>query len=296
MNQNKFNQMVEQLGVFIPEVKKWVRAPLFVLGLPEMGTAIKDLKAPELITNAGKICLPFETVRIMDTIPSTGGDARFNWIFHSTNIETFGVQFQSVEDKIGAACVSFPTQVLANRVALREEKIAGFHSMFLLGKIMKEIPGEEAYGKEKMCDIMYAILTHLLDFVDLVNCPRNFITRVSPAQPGRSVEWVERKSHYIVLSAEHNKQILRGGRADYSGTITRAMHNRRAHFRRLTAERFKAKRGLTVWVKASWVGPKEWQDRASGNQYKVLDRRPLNFHANTGTHSSTDAGMVSPGA
>jgi hypothetical protein len=47
-------------------------------------------------------------------------------------------------------------------------------------------------------------------------------------------------------------------------------HPRRAHQRVLRSERWGDRQGDLVWVKASWVGPKEWAH--GGVQYRIVER------------------------
>jgi hypothetical protein len=58
---------------------------------------------------------------------------------------------------------------------------------------------------------------------------------------------------------------------DSSAELTRMAHNRRAHQRTLRSERFRYARGKTIWVKATWVGPKEWKDAGGRQIYRILE-------------------------
>jgi uncharacterized lipoprotein NlpE involved in copper resistance len=90
----------------------------------------------------------------------------------------------------------------------------------------------------------------------------------------RPVEWQRSHQHYVILDKRHeaNSRNIKHGaivHADHGKALARMAHSRRAHYRILTSERFKAKRGQRVPVKSSWVGPAEWCD-ASNQVYKIL--------------------------
>ena len=88
--------------------------------------------------------------------------------------------------------------------------------------------------------------------------PSSVMLRVKPQATGKSVQWVESRTHYCII---HKKQaeVLRHNKSGPSDkTLIRSAHSRRAHLRRLTSDRFTNKKGLLVFVKQTWVGPKEW--------------------------------------
>ncbi len=117
------------------------------------------------------------------------------------------------------------------------------------------------HNDEKTQTICNALTVSSAYFISMSSCARHHLVKVGPTEnerKGRSVEWIKSKEHYLVLGPEHAKAVANGTQKDFNGTITRAMHQRRGHFRRLTHERFTKKKGLRIWVNASWVGPKEW--------------------------------------
>jgi len=108
------------------------------------------------------------------------------------------------------------------------------------------------------------------------NAPNNHIATVAPAQPHRSVQWVQARTHYTLISHGHpanNRNVQQGSRVavDQEAELQRMAHNRRAHQRTLRSERFRYARGKTIWVKATWVGAKEWQDAGGKQIYKILE-------------------------
>lgn len=102
--------------------------------------------------------------------------------------------------------------------------------------------------------------------------PHNFVARVIPSAQGKSVEWVRAREHYTVIHRHHaanNKAVSEGATVTDSKHTIRLAHSRRAHTRILTHPKWTFKRGQRVFVRASWVGPKEWKDTA-GQTYQIL--------------------------
>lgn len=89
--------------------------------------------------------------------------------------------------------------------------------------------------------------------------PSSVTLRVKPAAQGKSVQWVESRTHYCILHKKQAEVLRHRGSGPSNQTIERAAHHRRAHLRRLSADRFKHKKGQLVFVKQTWVGPVEWQ-------------------------------------
>lgn len=100
--------------------------------------------------------------------------------------------------------------------------------------------------------------------------PGSAVIRVSPSQPGRSVEWRKAREHYLVLPMRQAQAMQKRGSGPTDHDLVRAAHWRRAHFRTLTSDKFKAKRGQQIFIKKSWVGPLEWAG-TDGKIYKVMN-------------------------
>lgn len=107
--------------------------------------------------------------------------------------------------------------------------------------------------------------------IDYIN-PSLHLAKVSPKADGRSVEWMKAREHYIFVhkNSPINKKGASGKDFDPNKEIKRTAHSRIAHYRLLKHPRYKAKRGTLIWVRSTWVGPKEWED-ASGQIYKLVD-------------------------
>jgi hypothetical protein len=89
--------------------------------------------------------------------------------------------------------------------------------------------------------------------------PSSVTLRVKPVAAGKSVQWIESRTHYCIVHKKQAEVLRHRGGGPSSQTIERAAHHRRAHLRRLSADRYKHKKGQLVFVKQSWVGPTEWQ-------------------------------------
>ena len=106
--------------------------------------------------------------------------------------------------------------------------------------------------------------------------PAIHIATVRPDKEGKSVEWTRQRTHYTLISHGHPANIVglsRGAsvKVDRDEEITRMAHNRRAHYRTLRDPRFRFARGKTIFVRATWVGPKEWKEDGSKQIYRILE-------------------------
>jgi hypothetical protein len=254
-------------------LKKWMKAPVFIAGFEEVAPALTTFRdRTDLLIQPEKLCLPFPCVRVLDSIPDTLGYLHF-WCFGQRGSQWHVLDI--CESKQEGASLFFYTsgEIADLHGAVRDgtrkcgcEVVSGMlypHAGFASAAgdpVMEErIKGQIAEWRNK-----------LMDFLWMVNCPRHFVTKVSPSSTQcstHSVEWVDSRSHYIILAPEH-AQALKQGHRTFDGQITRSMHQRRAHFRTLTSERYKKKRWMQVWVRSSWVGPTEWSDHQ--NIYRII--------------------------
>jgi hypothetical protein len=108
-------------------------------------------------------------------------------------------------------------------------------------------------------------------------CPAAHVAMVKPDQPGRSVEWTKQRTHYTLIYHGHPASRLQHNgtmptvRANPDEELTRMAHARRAHFKTLQHPRYRYKRGQRIFVRAAWVGPKEWRDEGSKQIYRILE-------------------------
>lgn len=131
------------------------------------------------------------------------------------------------------------------------------------------------FSKEKhMKQYVSGIFTSLCWFIREVSLPSNFVASVSPDKKGKSVEWTKARTHYVILHKAHpanSKGVKEGTNITRSSeSIKRQAHTRRAHARILRSPRFRNKVGLTIYVKATWVGPSEWKE--AGSVYRMFSR------------------------
>jgi len=106
--------------------------------------------------------------------------------------------------------------------------------------------------------------------------PTNHRAEVVPATEGKSVEWRRQRTHYTLITHGHpanRAEVGSGARvaSDRAGELTRMAHNRRAHYRTLKSARFRYARGKRIFVRAAWVGPKEWRDAGGKQIYRILE-------------------------
>lgn len=109
--------------------------------------------------------------------------------------------------------------------------------------------------------------------IDFSN-PHFFLCKKSPTIPqGKSIVWQKQREHYVLLHKSHPaNKIESHGKVIENGEpqILRSAHCRRAHFRLLKSPKFRYKVGQKVWVRSTWVGPKEWKDH-SGQIYTIIE-------------------------
>jgi hypothetical protein len=109
--------------------------------------------------------------------------------------------------------------------------------------------------------------------------PTNQVTEVRPNQPGRSVQWLQARTHYTLITHGHPAnnaavQTLARVTSDNTTELSRLAHNRREHKRTYRHARFTYARGKTITVRAAWIGPKEWMDAGGKQIYKILEPVP----------------------
>lgn len=107
------------------------------------------------------------------------------------------------------------------------------------------------------------------------NSPANWIVKVEDEharivkRAGKPTP-IKRTRMIVVPDRELDRVVLRpNGASDF---IERSPHRRRAHYRRLLSPRFRLQRGKIVFVKESWIGPKEAIH--GGERYEVLTSLP----------------------
>lgn len=109
----------------------------------------------------------------------------------------------------------------------------------------------------------------LLKFcIDWMN-PHFFPAKVQPKKDGKSIQWLEPRTHYVLVHKSRGIKKAAGVRPPTPGEeLQRMAHSRRAHWRLLRSSVFRHKQGTYVPVKECWVGPEEWEGD-SGQIYKM---------------------------
>lgn len=141
--------------------------------------------------------------------------------------------------------------------------------------------------------IIEGTMDSLAGFLIDSTVPTNHIAQVRPDEPTRSVEWVQARTHYTLITHGHpaNQKTVKEGqrvRVDTGKELTRMAGNRIGHYKHLRHPRFKYARNEkrypdkppgTIFVKPCWCGPKEWRDEGGKQIYKILEQIDENQQA-----------------
>jgi hypothetical protein len=263
----------------------WETAPLFLYDEPESeaeATAIVKAYQDDVFA-----AFPFPVFRLDVTVgdktkPTSWGKykakalvsgqpdgavilARVDQLMHNDITYRF---YGNTDDK------ALPLYMLVHGIRQTARGSADFecHANILIGiggKWQSEIP-------EFFRSYINGFLKSLAAFNLSAMSPTNHIVEVTPNQPCRSVEWIKARTHYTLITHGHpanNPGVSHGARvtADPDQELIRMAHNRRAHPRTYRHKRYTYARGKTRWVKACWVGPKEWKDEGGRQIYRILE-------------------------
>lgn len=138
--------------------------------------------------------------------------------------------------------------------------------------------GTEVDTEDCSREIYECTLKSVFCFCSDAMVPSNHMVEVKPVrdEAKRSIEWQRARTHYTLITHGHpanNRNVQHGQSVpdDCKGEITRMAHNRRAHYRLLRSDRFRFAKGQRVFVRSTWVGPKEWKDEGGKQIYKILE-------------------------
>jgi len=118
--------------------------------------------------------------------------------------------------------------------------------------------------------VLSCLLSHYANFKYVVSAPKHHLAKVRPVNYGVT-KWLEGSPHFIVVSGKsklNTKDAPTTGVSMKENT-SRIAHTRRAHTRMLRSERYINKRGQTISVRSTWVGPEEWVDEAK-SVYRIV--------------------------
>jgi hypothetical protein len=141
-----------------------------------------------------------------------------------------------------------------------------------------EVGAIDKANREGAQEVYAQLIGGLVAFSDDAMSPNVHLATVEPATNGepRSVQWVKARTHYTFISHGHpanKKGVGVGSRvpSDPTKELTRMAHNRRAHYKHLQHPRYRFARGRRIFVRATWVGPKEWRDEGGKQIYRILE-------------------------
>lgn len=208
-----------------------LKAPLFKIGFPDE-KFVSEAEADEsemFFSNSGLLCLPFQEVRCIDSTVQAK-EFRFGYLFGRGNHEEVGETFyiMTIIKHESRSCPCVVGVNIVGKVEDLKKCVQGKREIKTVTYQTEIYPkGRSVWFNEmseieqkKSSDIVMISVRRLIDFMSMVNCPRHFISQVKPKIQGRSVEWVQRKTHYIILGPEHSKRLLNGERGQFDGTIT----------------------------------------------------------------------------
>lgn len=148
-------------------------------------------------------------------------------------------------------------------------------------------PGERANKLRRAFEEETSLHTSfVVHFAYQVAYPSHHIVEVIPNKQGKSVEWLKARTHFVLLPTNVIQESQRPGgisKKEQSELLMRCAHERRGHVRHLRADRYakgpdgqvrqKNPAGFyaTVWIKDTWVGPKEWKSQDAQTIYKIRD-------------------------
>lgn len=224
----------------------------------KLNTIPNDFDIMDML-DAEKNLLPFRQLRInmIEDLPGLGKGLQKMWLNHDNR----GLSALVVIKVKGIESMSFLYHVKKG-----SRKVDAI--MTLREKVM--LPHTDIWGVGgSVADGWFRTLAW---FIREYMSPQNFVAKVTPDKKGKSVEWLESRTHYVILNRNHpaNSKTAEKGAKITPGDeyIKKRAHSRRAHARILRSPRFKNKVGKTIRVKACWVGPDEWSQ--FGSIYKMM--------------------------
>lgn len=222
------------------------------------------------------IRLPFETFRMEMKVQNKATDgkplSRYEaFVFADVGRVYFRINAANADRRVKEA-------VFCMEMGGRKVKVTGWrkHALGWIdlydidpGKVEMDAPGGQLYAQ---------MLGGLVSFGHDAMSPNTHMASVEPATNGepRSVQWLKARTHFTFISHGHpanKKGVAKGSRvpSDPDKELFRMAHNRRAHFKTLVHPRYRYARGRRIFVKATWVGPKEWRDEGGKQIYRILE-------------------------
>lgn len=137
----------------------------------------------------------------------------------------------------------------------------------------REEAADESY-RSTAKGLIEAIFTFVIDAVEWINTPEQFIVRIASEVPSRKlktsrVRRLHERPRHILLDKNAIKTRWQAAQED-TGRAAPMPHLRRGHYRTLSAERYAEKRGKRIWVRATHVAGQCVEWRQDGVSYTVL--------------------------
>lgn len=257
-NNGVSGEMFDRCGV----KKSTALAPVFYGKEPSTGDFIE---AKEILTT-GKRILPFPQIRIwMDPneVQKAEGIGSYRvyceeWAETDWRIMRIGFTIKGTPDHIAFVHSRYDKE--KNHWVEHYEAWSGRRGLTGMW-------ADESDLDDEMIDWIAGETAAVICFLWEISSPANFVASVRPQKQGKSVEWMACRTHYVVLHKSHpaNKTYVASGEEvqEDARYVKRQAHSRRAHYRILKSPMFRHKLGQRVWVRSTWVGPKEWQQASS---------------------------------
>lgn len=276
MNPVTFNDFLPRTdGDMVPQALEKVKLSPLIEWVDDSEIDFDVLSAPEAFYPNGCPRLPFQQFRVDGRymVLEEGGLKFKAWVLAYEeegsgfsmlfNMEKFGHRVDKIfyfESKYPSRSMSIGELPMVDfRAALFDRK----------GRRLEYPKGPDGSIIEESIVLVHGWLAKLaMDFHN----PHLHLCKKAPTIPsGKTVTWQKAREHYVLLHKNHaaNSRGANGKRVIQDSNPNRCAHSRRAHYRLLSSPRFKNRVGQRVWVKSSWVGPKEWEDR-SGQIYKIV--------------------------
>lgn len=292
-----FERVIQRLGeplrsALENNLGRWRTSPLFVhetnvkeerdfiLGLSKENTPgemMPDIKWPFTVV---RLALTEEAVPGEDTVPVTCNmvlsRVSYEEIIVFTHYLDVGMSQRRWRELEPIFTLSISSQGMGNMVT--KAYIKNCWSREILGnqrqpednRVFKDVPEDaiRAFATSRIAAVAAFMVT--------ATSPRIHIATVEPVVPGKSVEWQRARLHYTFISHGHpaNKAGITQGSEVTSNSVEelkRLAHDRRGHWRTYRHKRYRFMKGERKWIKAMWVGPKEWRSAGGKQIYRILE-------------------------
>jgi len=233
--------------------------------------ALPDVFSSFALLSENENILPFRRFRLTAKLQGDWSPDRY-WISHNGGDLNL-IRYREIKSGEGASSLHFLTLKKGCEIPQCEVNMFGKHISqdFAVECGIQDHVG----GLNNWLHHFSPLHWFILDY----NSPFNFSAKVTPDKKGKSVEWLQTRTHYVLINRHHpanDKAVMKGAKvAPGDEYIQRRAHSRRAHARILRSPRFRNKVGQTIRVKACWVGPDEWQQ--FGSIYKMVNLSSANI-------------------